>query len=595
MTRTEQLNEMPDPIPLILAGRGWALVRTAAILAAALAASLALLARFPFPSGWLYHALIWMLASIMATGAYIRSLGRRPPVTSLVDLLFHVAWSGAKALIVLNLAWAVYSHFEGTPWRQWIADFAFRLTQARWLLEAPTVSHPQWPAVNLFQIALLLPWLSPIVDSWRALRRAGDFGRQLAPRAEQRIAAAIARASALIESGRRPEADGLLNEAAAELNRLMGRAADRGLIYHRRLLRERIESLRGRPVSAEFLADPFGEKTAARGARGIGGARDAVAMAPAPDGGAETAGAPEGEGGYGQYRDFLESLRVKTPVAWDEVAGLDGVVGEIKSAFAMAMAAAPQGVTLEPSRRFLLYGPPGTGKTLLTAAVSGNFGVPFYNVRIGDVMSKYFGESTRLLSAIFSLAAESAPGVLFFDEIEAISASRDRGGMDGEERRMLSALLAELDGLKGKGARAPVFVIAATNVPWQIDAAILSRFDKRFYVPLPTEEGRRRILELHLTRRGFKVEAPFEQIVRATRGYSGRELSQLCQEAVRTMMAEANPKLTAMADLGPQALAEYKIKVAPIRTEHLNAAFRKIRPKTDERMVERYEQWNEGM
>jgi SpoVK/Ycf46/Vps4 family AAA+-type ATPase len=183
--------------------------------------------------------------------------------------------------------------------------------------------------------------------------------------------------------------------------------------------------------------------------------------------------------------------------------------------------------------------------------------------------------------------------VLFFDEIESLCGARDGSGMDGEERRMVSALLAQLDGLKGKSAGSRLFTIAATNLPWQLDPAILSRFEKQFHVPLPDAPARRRILEIHLIERGFAVGAPMDKLVELTRGYSGRELARLCQEAIRLMLAEANPRMDDLADHGQAAMSRYKLKVAPIGPPHLAAAFKRIRPQTDPALLERHRQWQE--
>ena len=157
---------------------------------------------------------------------------------------------------------------------------------------------------------------------------------------------------------------------------------------------------------------------------------------------------------------------------------------------------------------------------------------------------------------------------------------------------MVSGLLTEMDGLQSKSGADSLFTIAATNMPWQLDPAILSRFEKQFYVPLPDTEARARVLEIHLQERGYSCEASMEKIVRHTRGYSGRELKQLCQEAVRLMMSEANPRIGQIVDQGQQALSNYQLKIQSITVANFNQAFKKVRPQTDAALLARYEDWN---
>jgi SpoVK/Ycf46/Vps4 family AAA+-type ATPase len=116
-------------------------------------------------------------------------------------------------------------------------------------------------------------------------------------------------------------------------------------------------------------------------------------------------------------------------------------------------------------------GPPGTGKTLLAAATAGNLEATFFNVKVSSLLSKYFGESTKLISALYSVARRLSPAVIFLDEFESLTPSRG-SGESGSERRIVSTLLAELDGLQGKDDDSFVMTICATNLPWLLDLAI---------------------------------------------------------------------------------------------------------------------------
>jgi katanin p60 ATPase-containing subunit A1 len=185
------------------------------------------------------------------------------------------------------------------------------------------------------------------------------------------------------------------------------------------------------------------------------------------------------------------SLIHKSDVQWGDIGGLEDTKDSIKSAYALALAQKPAGVQVSSWRNLLMYGPPGTGKTLLAAATAGNLEATFFNVKVSSLLSKYFGESTKLISALFSVARRLSPAVIFLDEFESLTPVRG-SGESGAERRIVSTLLAELDGLQAKDDTGFVLTICATNLPWLLDLAILSRFQRRIYVPLPDPDARRR-------------------------------------------------------------------------------------------------------
>jgi AAA+ superfamily predicted ATPase len=593
-----QLAHRPDPVPAILSHHRTGRIQLALFLLAAIGGTIYALDYVPLPGGWCPLILAWMVVLILLGTVYVKALRRQPHVDSLLDLSLDRLWFTAKLLLLANALWSVLDLLHGggplaalgTGWQR-MADFQGTILSAK---------------PNLLQAACLYPWLSPLLETFRVAARAREFEVQLAPGIERRIERNVRSARRAGAQGRVDQARALLTEAGEKLAGLAGYATDLGLLYHRQLLRYKIDVLLGNPLPAE--GPDFSMLTSAPAPpRHTAGDHDQFEklFAPIPaagnghhsangNGNGRTAPPEQAAAGYGQYREFVDSLRERANVTWNDVAGLDDVVNELKTVLAMGMAQTPHGVRLDPPRRILLYGPPGTGKTLLTAALSHGFDAPFYNVKVSDVLSKFFGESTRLLSALFELAAEQGPAVLFFDEIDSISGNREAGGMDGEERRMISALLAQLDGLKQKGTSVPLFTIAATNLPWQLDSAILSRFEKQFYIPLPEAAARRAIFEHHLTARGFQLEAPWEKLIEATRGYSGRELSRLCQEAIRLMLAEANPRMEQLADFGQQAMRRYELKLIPVGVTHFREAFKKNRPQTQPQLLERYRTWQQS-
>jgi katanin p60 ATPase-containing subunit A1 len=308
---------------------------------------------------------------------------------------------------------------------------------------------------------------------------------------------------------------------------------------------------------------------------------------------AGAAASPAAEaGGTADYENGVLDLIHRSTVTWEDIGGLEATKAEIQSAYALALARRPKGVRLGSARNMLLYGPPGTGKTLLAAAASNELDATFFNVKVSDMLSKWFGESTKLVSALYDVAEKRAPSVVFLDEFDALTPPRG-GGESGAERRILSTLLSELDGLTEKGdSAAYVLTIGATNVPWLVDNAILSRFGaKLIHVPLPDAEARAAILAIQLDKAGHKSQVSIKDLVASTKGYSGREITQMCQEAIGRMVARANPSLLDVADKGKLELSSYELQVTPLTAEDFEHALSRVRPGTTREYLKRFDAW----
>ncbi|CAM9903290.1 unnamed protein product, partial [Phaeothamnion confervicola] len=206
----------------------------------------------------------------------------------------------------------------------------------------------------------------------------------------------------------------------------------------------------------------------------------------------------------------------------------------------------------------LLFGPPGTGKTMLARAVASECRTTFFNISASSIVSKYRGDSEKLVRVLFELARHHAPSTIFIDEIDSIMGQRGGGGGGGgggvgggEEhegsRRMKTELLIQMDGLAK--TQALVFVLAASNLPWELDTALLRRLEKRVFVRLPRECAREVMLRKHLEGRtaaaaaaGGAERVDFAAAVQQTEGYSGADIRLLCKEAamkpVRRIMAQ---------------------------------------------------------
>lgn len=309
--------------------------------------------------------------------------------------------------------------------------------------------------------------------------------------------------------------------------------------------------------------------------------------------------APRSEEGMGDaspeaYEEAITALIHHSPVTWNDIAGLEETKREIKAAYGLALARKPEGVHVEGWRNILFYGPPGTGKTLLAAATSNGLEATFFNVRVSDLLSKYFGESTKLISALFSVARREAPSVIFLDEIESLTPPRD-SAQGGPETRIISTFLAEMDGLAQKKDPRLVLTIAATNVPWLMDKAILSRFEKKIFIPLPDEAARRHLLELEITHKGHRSTVPLAELVQRTAGYSGREIAQLCKEAIKEMIQRENPAIEGVVDQGREAVADYELQVRPLTRRDWDTALGRILPQTSKKDIERFETWRRDL
>ncbi len=312
--------------------------------------------------------------------------------------------------------------------------------------------------------------------------------------------------------------------------------------------------------------------------------------------GAPTARAPPTEGKLGELeREALqkaESFIEKADVTWDDIVGLSDVKKELMEALYFSLAKPELPIEVEVPRRFLLFGPPGTGKTMLAMAASNMLKATFFNVSISGVLSRYVGDSPKIVAAVFELARRKAPSVIFFDEIDAIAIRRDIAA--DQIPGLLQTLLTELDGFKSKKFPKPIIVIAATNQPWMLDEAILSRFDRRIYVPLPDRQARIELFKLHLEKKGFKIEGiTYEELADRTDGYSGRDIRAVCTKAIMMMLRRANPDIESIMrrvrDL--KELETIKYRVLPITREELLRAISEVKPAVSKDKLKKYEEW----
>ncbi|QZP38603.1 AAA family ATPase [Halobaculum magnesiiphilum] len=257
-------------------------------------------------------------------------------------------------------------------------------------------------------------------------------------------------------------------------------------------------------------------------------------------GGGAGAGAAGGEDGADGASDAAAAP--STPpaggVTYEDIGGLDDELDLVRETIELPLSEPEVFARLgiDPPKGVLLHGPPGTGKTLIAKAVANEVDATFISVSGPEITSKYKGESEEKLREIFAEADESAPAIIFFDEIDSIAGQREDGG--DMENRIVGQLLSLMDGLD---AREDVIVIGATNRVDSIDPALRrgGRFDREIEIGVPGEAGRREILEVHTRRMPLADDVEVARLAARTYGFVGADIDSLTTEAALTALRRA--------------------------------------------------------
>jgi transitional endoplasmic reticulum ATPase len=271
----------------------------------------------------------------------------------------------------------------------------------------------------------------------------------------------------------------------------------------------------------------------------------------------------------------LREVFVEIPdVKWDDIGGLADVKQELQEAVEWPLKY--QGLFLHsdatPPKGILLYGPPGTGKTLMAKAAAHESEANFISIKGPELLSKWVGESEKGVREIFRKARQAAPCIVFFDEIDAIAPNRGGMGSDSHvTERVISQLLTELDGLE---VLSNVIIIAATNRPDIIDAALLrpGRFDRLLYVAPPDKESRIQIFKIHTSKKPLADDVKIETLAAHTEGYTGADIAALASAAV---MLALRGHIEKYKDPKKAESAKTELK---IHMKHFEEAMKKIRP-----------------
>jgi transitional endoplasmic reticulum ATPase len=248
----------------------------------------------------------------------------------------------------------------------------------------------------------------------------------------------------------------------------------------------------------------------------------------APAGSSTPASEAEGEQSAKQW-----IVREKPTLRFSDVAGLEDVKQDIrlKMIYPFEHADLAEKFGIRAGGGILLYGPPGTGKTMLAKATAGEIDATFFRISPADVLSKWVGEAEQNIKKLFDAAAAEPRSIIFIDEIEAlVPARRDEGS--SVMQRVVPQILQGVEGFDKKAGR-PILLMGATNVPWQLDPAMLrpGRFDEKVYIPLPDVAARREMLNQYLARRPLAPDVDFDALARRLEGYSGADIKYVCDRA----------------------------------------------------------------
>ena len=284
-------------------------------------------------------------------------------------------------------------------------------------------------------------------------------------------------------------------------------------------------------------------------------------------------------------KDFVQAINMVEPsamreimidipdISWEDVGGLEDIKSELQEAVEWPLKYPKlfEKAGIRPLNGIILFGPPGCGKTLLAKAVASESKCNFITVKGPEILSKWVGESQKSIREIFRKGRQASPSIIYFDEIDAITAIRNSyEGTGGVTSSIVNQILVEMDGLED---RKGVIVIASTNRPDLVDSALLrpGRFDRLLYVMAPDLKSRKKILDVHTHNMPLANDVSLKHIAQITDGYSGADLENVCREA------------------GMQAIREKMEDIDKIEYKHFEFALSKIKSTLPTEIIEKYE------
>ncbi|KAL7054965.1 hypothetical protein AAHC03_024392 [Spirometra sp. Aus1] len=303
-----------------------------------------------------------------------------------------------------------------------------------------------------------------------------------------------------------------------------------------------------------------------------------------------------------EWREFAATISrdiyLHNPdVHWNDIIGLESAKRLVKEAVVYPLSY-PQLFTgiLSPWKGLLLYGPPGTGKTLLAKAVATECKTTFFNISASTIVSKWRGDSEKLVRVLFELARFHAPSTIFLDELDSLMSQRGGSTEHEGSRRMKTELLIQMDGLAKSDDL--VFLLAASNIPWELDHAMLRRLEKRIIVDLPNKEARKRMFENLLPQKQassepggleLNTQIDYDRVAELTEGYSGSDIRLVCKESAMSVVRKI---FEILEDSSGNGLKDAKIRLDTVTTADVERAIASTMPSA-RGFTAKYRDWQE--
>ncbi|GMH88806.1 hypothetical protein TrST_g6218 [Triparma strigata] len=290
----------------------------------------------------------------------------------------------------------------------------------------------------------------------------------------------------------------------------------------------------------------------------------------------------------GLEKQIVDELLMTPPTTrWDDIVGLSDAKEALKETVILPTLRPDIFTGLRsPPKGVLLFGPPGTGKTMIARACACESGFSFFAVSASSLTSKWVGEGEKMMQALFKVAETYAPSVVFMDEVDSVLSRRKSTGEHEASRRMKTEFLVQIDGVNSaeNDPDRNVLCIACTNLPWELDDAVLRRFARRIYVPLPDQPARLSIIEKLLAKNANNLTAnDRKKLVKATVNYSASDITNLCKEASMGPLRQLSMRSLQNID---------NASLPPISLKHFEKALASCQPSVSRDLLNQYEAWD---